>query len=205
MRVLFVGLANCFHPQTRNPATRWLAIFLLLSCCVCDSMNRIVQNASKYVPLRRVSPAFITSSFASRCKSSHSCNRPAPLNSWLPGALFNRPIELPSLKRHCSAQSQSISTAFDHNPADALVENLFSIPEPTRKLHGYWKDRILRLERPTTKNLVKQLIASNPLGFDSGKDVLKKGTLLEYAMQQKALHPDKIILIRVGMYNSPTH
>lgn len=101
--------------------------------------------------------------------------------------------------RYCTQQVAAISTAIDSSVED-FVETLFSLPEAKRKLHISWKERLLRLERPTSRHLIRQLTPSNSLGFDSGKDMTKKGTLLEYAMQQKALHPEKVALIRVGEF-----
>jgi hypothetical protein len=63
----------------------------------------------------------------------------------------------------------------------------------------YWADQLSDLSRSSAAGLVAQLSWGNPLGYDSGKEGLAKpGTLLRFAMDSKAKHPEKVLLLRVG-------
>jgi hypothetical protein len=75
----------------------------------------------------------------------------------------------------------------------------FLRPKKSR-LDPRWLNRLERVQRPAAKALISQLTADNELGFVAATGPAKKGTLLEYVMQQKSAHPDKVILTRVGEF-----
>jgi len=57
------------------------------------------------------------------------------------------------------------------------------------------------LRRQSAIDLIPQITADNPLGFNAPTTLVsKKGTLFEWVMQQKKEHPDKVILYRVGEF-----
>jgi hypothetical protein len=66
-------------------------------------------------------------------------------------------------------------------------------------LSSYWVNRVNNLKRPAARALIKSLVPGNILGYDAGALLQqKKGTLFHYMLQQKKLHPDKVLLTRVG-------
>ncbi|KAF8820849.1 mutS domain protein [Cardiosporidium cionae] len=58
-----------------------------------------------------------------------------------------------------------------------------------------WLGFLNRVSRPAAKALLPQLVTTNPLMFDA------KGTsLLSFVLAEKKLHPEKVLLIRVGEF-----
>jgi DNA mismatch repair ATPase MutS len=56
----------------------------------------------------------------------------------------------------------------------------------------------LSLNKPNAKALVQQLVPLNPLGYVPNSGQFREGTLLNYVIQEKKKHLDKILLVRCG-------
>ncbi|CAM9461786.1 unnamed protein product, partial [Discosporangium mesarthrocarpum] len=82
-------------------------------------------------------------------------------------------------------------------------------------LHPYWAEHLRALLKPEARAMLEDLVPDNPLGYcpaasrRAGKAngsgacttaTVAKGSLLEYVLQQKELHPTKVLLIRVGEF-----
>jgi hypothetical protein len=66
-----------------------------------------------------------------------------------------------------------------------------------------WRERLRKLARPAAVALVPRLSTANGLGFVN-KAVAKGGgnrkTLVDFVAKEKASHPDKLLLVRVGEF-----
>lgn len=87
---------------------------------------------------------------------------------------------------------------------DWLADHLGSA---TSKVDPYWIEQLQQLNRPIAKSLLTQLVPDNALGFDftnngktttSNKTILRVGSFLDFTLQQKIKHPNKVILVRNG-------
>ena len=67
-------------------------------------------------------------------------------------------------------------------------------------MNAFWLEHLQSVRRPAARALIPQLVDSNPLGYEPPTGPAKKGTLLEYCVAQKARHPTKVILTRVGEF-----
>lgn len=60
-------------------------------------------------------------------------------------------------------------------------------------LDRYWMDPLLRLTKPETRKVATQLANTNKLGYVSSRGgTVGKGSLLEFVLKQKELHPTKV-------------
>lgn len=88
-----------------------------------------------------------------------------------------------------------ISSSFiEHNNDVSHLERTGS------KVDAYWLEHLRAVRRPAARALIPQLVDSNPLGYEPPTGPAKKGTLLEYCVAQKAMHPSKVTLTRVGEF-----
>eukprot|EP00981_Chlorochromonas_danica_P002201 scaffold437_cov168-Ochromonas_danica.AAC.18 len=88
--------------------------------------------------------------------------------------------------------------------------NLSHLQGTNSQISPYWIEQLKRLEKANAKALIAQLVADNPLGFESSAGAAanggrsssspRSGTLLDYTIEQKKKHPNKIILIRSGEF-----
>jgi hypothetical protein len=69
-----------------------------------------------------------------------------------------------------------------------------------KKITDYWLSELNKLDRPSARVLISQLNADTPLGFEPVTGPARKGTLLDFTIQQKTEHEDKVILIRNGEF-----
>ena len=110
--------------------------------------------------------------------------------------------------RVCS-QARSLSTT--QSRIDKHLSNLHTnIQEQTAKLSSSktptcldstWLHRLDKLTRPEARRLIPELTADNSLGFlPANGQAPTKSSLTYYVMQQKLLHPDKVLLVRVGEF-----
>lgn len=97
--------------------------------------------------------------------------------------------------------------------------DLSHLSAPGSQVDPYWLEVLSNIQKPSARNLIPQLVGENPLGFDSNRSnvtawattspattlntrkVQSKNqakTLLGFAIEQKKLHPTKILLIRTG-------
>lgn len=67
-------------------------------------------------------------------------------------------------------------------------------------IHPFWLDQLDVVDRPAARALIPQLTSDNCLGYLPASGPPKKGTLLQYVITQKEMHPTKIILTRVGEF-----
>ena len=68
---------------------------------------------------------------------------------------------------------------------------------PNSKISSYWLRQLSKLEHFTARSLLLQLIPDNEFGYDNIQPI-RQNTFLNYALEQKREHPDKIILVRSG-------
>ncbi len=97
-----------------------------------------------------------------------------------------------SLLRHSFSSSSSISCL------SSLEQHLSWLGEPSSKLSSVSWDHLRRLQKNTVRNLIPELTNENELGFKPYSGLISKGTLVDFVVQQKRLHPEKVILVRVG-------
>lgn len=120
-------------------------------------------------------------------------------------AVHTRPVPaLYALKRSFSSQSdlsdqeyygntyveqQQLDVTFDH------------ITQKSSQITDYWIDVLRTVDRPSAVNLIRQLVPDNALGFEGVlKGPAKKGTLVDFAIEQKKKHLDKVVLLRCGEF-----
>eukprot|EP00815_Leptocylindrus_aporus_P011553 CAMPEP_0116050140 /NCGR_PEP_ID=MMETSP0322-20121206/203_1 /TAXON_ID=163516 /ORGANISM="Leptocylindrus danicus var. apora, Strain B651" /LENGTH=334 /DNA_ID=CAMNT_0003532633 /DNA_START=208 /DNA_END=1208 /DNA_ORIENTATION=+ len=115
----------------------------------------------------------------------------------------------PEVKAHRSFSTVSTSQENQQSP----LRHLFL---SSSKISPYWDEKLQTVEKSTSKNLLQQLDASCPMGYDpyalpSGAIGIrrrepekvvagKKGSLLSYVREQKERFPEKIILTKVGEF-----
>mmetsp|Transcript_27161 Transcript_27161/g.45877 ORF Transcript_27161/g.45877 Transcript_27161/m.45877 type:complete len:194 (-) Transcript_27161:287-868(-) len=72
---------------------------------------------------------------------------------------------------------------------------------PPTFLSPVWLPRLESLKRPEARSLILELTAENSLGFvPANGQAPGKSSLSYYVMQQKCLHPAKVLLVRVGEF-----
>ena len=64
-------------------------------------------------------------------------------------------------------------------------------------LSPYWRSRLEALTRPAALSLVSALSPNNPLLFEN-RAGNREGTLVAFAVAEKEVHADKVLLIRCG-------
>ena len=69
-----------------------------------------------------------------------------------------------------------------------------------KKISKYWLHELSKLTKPAAKMLIPQLNGDTPLGYEPITGPAKKGTLLDFTIQQKYEHEDKVILMRSGEF-----
>ena len=90
----------------------------------------------------------------------------------------------------------STSLLLDENDESPLLRQLAGASQ-IPPLGIAWLRRVRRF---AAKQLFKQLVPANALGFDPEKGNPKRGSLLFYAIEQKNQYPDNVILLRVGTF-----
>ena len=86
-------------------------------------------------------------------------------------------------------QQQQHDITFDH------------ITQKSSQITDYWIDMLRAVDRPSAANLIRQLVPDNALGFEGAlKGPAKKGTLVDFAIEQKKKHLDKVVLLRCGEF-----
>lgn len=81
------------------------------------------------------------------------------------------------------------------SPIDAHLTWLSQAPS---KISTNSLKRLKFLHKPTVRQLIPELVKENELGYQPSSGAIGKGTLVDFVVEQKRLHPDKIILVRVG-------
>lgn len=85
-----------------------------------------------------------------------------------------------------------------YNEADV---NFDHITKKTSYISSYWIQQLKRIDRPSAKNLIPLLVPDNVLGYEGViKGPARKGTLVDYVLEQKKKHEDKVILLRCGEF-----
>ncbi|EJK47925.1 hypothetical protein THAOC_33320, partial [Thalassiosira oceanica] len=88
------------------------------------------------------------------------------------------------------------------SPYDRMVADLFSGDAPS--IDPYWTEPLLRLAKSSSRSLVRQLRSGVcPMGYDPQAATSSTATggttkLLTFVRDQKARHPDAVLLVRVG-------
>lgn len=86
-------------------------------------------------------------------------------------------------------EKQQLDITFDH------------ITQQSSQITDYWIDMLRAVDRPSAVNLIRQLVPDNALGFEGMlKGPAKKGTLMDFAIEQKKKHLDKVVLLRCGEF-----
>jgi hypothetical protein len=83
-------------------------------------------------------------------------------------------------------------------------EHIELLSSSASKINGYWMNRLKRVSKLVTNSVIIQLNSENEIGFVPTTGFPKKGTLLDFVLQQKILYPEKIILVRVGEVSKHT-
>lgn len=96
--------------------------------------------------------------------------------------------------RHGSVGGEQASYVQDH------IDNVLG--GQGSRIHPAWVRRLSEVDRPVARALIAQLTGDNVLGYTAPKTAAaatkRKGTLLDFVMQEKIKHSDKILLVRVG-------
>jgi hypothetical protein len=67
------------------------------------------------------------------------------------------------------------------------------------KVSPFWLDKLRKVEKISSLKAISSLTPDNVLGYKKGeKTIFEKSTMMGYAVEQKAKHPDKIVLLRMG-------
>jgi hypothetical protein len=66
------------------------------------------------------------------------------------------------------------------------------------KVSHYWLEQLSGVEKPIAKSLISQLTSLNVAGYLPSTGPVREGTLVDFYIQEKVKHPDKIILMRCG-------
>ena len=66
------------------------------------------------------------------------------------------------------------------------------------KITEYWQSRLRELAKPQVLSILPQLSTENSLCFVN--KLSGRGSLVDFAVQQKELRPDMLLLIRVGEF-----
>lgn len=89
--------------------------------------------------------------------------------------------------------------ASEISPAGSLSDtHLASLAEPSSKLPSHALKLLHNLKKHSVRVLIPELTKDNELGYLPHSGVVSRGTLVDFVVEQKRLHPDKIILVRVG-------
>jgi len=82
-----------------------------------------------------------------------------------------------------------------------LDVTLDHITQKSSQITEYWIDMLRAVDRPSAANLIRLLVPDNALGFEGAvKGPARKGTLVDYAIEQKKKHFDKVVLLRCGEF-----
>lgn len=106
-------------------------------------------------------------------------SRSMALNS--PSLTHTRPLS--STQSRIDAHLSDMDSAIQHNAQKSQA-----------CLDPLWLPRLQTLQRPEARNLISQLTPDNPLGFLPASGLTPGKTSLSYfVMQQKQLHPEKVV------------
>jgi MutS domain I len=94
------------------------------------------------------------------------------------------------------ATSSITSTSSLYEDDTSYLDHLKS----DNKISKYWMQRLMQLPQGTARNLVSQLVPRNEVGYEATTGAAKKGSLVEFYIDQKIEHPDKVILMRNGEF-----
>ena len=108
--------------------------------------------------------------------------------------LFGNRLRLPS------AQLRTRPSRFFHSQAsesDIIDANLIQrrFQDVTSPM---WIERLLDVQRASAAAMIPRLASCNGLGYRGQTD--KVSPLLQFLLQQRAQHPDKVLLVRVGEF-----
>ena len=78
----------------------------------------------------------------------------------------------------------------------ALQMNVAADPSDELKITPFWRQRLRQLTKPAVLALIPSLSPSNVLCWENQNKI--SGSLVEFAVEAKARHPDMVLLIRVG-------
>jgi hypothetical protein len=70
--------------------------------------------------------------------------------------------------------------------------------DPPSKLSSYSEKWLKLLQKNSVLALIPELTKENELGYKPHSGNISRGTLVDFVVAQKILHPDKVILVRVG-------
>jgi hypothetical protein len=180
-----------------------LSLFVLLSVFSCSCSF----SCSPWSPSPRRLPAVMSAlllpfSLSARPALAFSSKRP-PLR-WLAWSTRR------GAQRHNHGQrreASSVRSRVDehmsrlHEGIQDLSLKSKSDKSPPSYLSPVWLPRLERMKRPEARSLIPELTAANSLGFvPANGQPPGKSSLSYYVMQQKRLHPDKVLLVRVGEF-----
>jgi hypothetical protein len=108
-----------------------------------------------------------------------------------------------TLKRSFSLKSDlSDQECYENTYVEQQLDITFDhITQQSSQITGYWIDMLRAVDRPSAVNLIRQLVPDNALGFEGAlKGPAKKGSLVDFAIEQKKKHLDKVVLLRCGEF-----
>jgi hypothetical protein len=86
----------------------------------------------------------------------------------------------------------------------SLVDtHLTTLSDPSSKLSSHALKQLQILKKNSVRILIPELTKDNELGYLPHSGTVSRGTLVDFVVEQKRLHPDKIILVRVGEVSPP--
>lgn len=84
----------------------------------------------------------------------------------------------------------------------SLFDSQLEILKQSSKISEISLNWLKLVQKNSVKTLISELTNENELGYRPYSGNVTKGTLVNFVIEQKRLHPDKIILVRVGEVKS---
>lgn len=100
--------------------------------------------------------------------------------------------------RRFFSSRHDVTTRHFQRALSAINTNIQELFSTRNLIHPYWQSKLERVSRPSAQSLIRKLVPDNPLGFSPASGLLKEGTLLNFIMEEKKKHYDKILLVRCG-------
>ena len=77
--------------------------------------------------------------------------------------------------------------------------SLHHLDVPNTAVTPYWMGKLREVDKVSALRAISGLCPDNPLGYQkAGKRAFDKDSMMQYAINQKKKHADKIILVRIG-------
>ena len=130
------------------------------------------------------------------------CPLAAPLSRPLP-LLLSRPRVPLSQSRWMSTMLSRVEQHLSEleGRVEEASARKHTSKSPIKTLDPVWISRLRKMRRAESRSIIPQITAENSLGFVPANGLVPgKNSLTRYVMDQKVLHPDKVLLVRVGEF-----